>query len=435
MPRSLSAQRTQGAGRISSRNMMASLYFNGTNTSVMATKIPNLHLGCTFSAWFKYKTGSGAACIVENSQDTNNRLVMMYQSGLLRAGYWNGTAYTFKNSSWITPNTWYHGVFTWDGTNTKLYLNGVEQLLATQGPSSSQGGMMAIGMSGDGGGGRPFLGNIARVMLWNRALTQAEVASIYERGDAPSSGLAGKFDLNEGVGSIAYDTSGAGNNGTISNGLFTGDTAYLRRQPVNYNMVPNGELTYIPQVNVPQTVGNRWLDGTAGGSSTNTLFKFAAYNYTNSYEASFTTVSGINSIKLSTKAVNSSIGVGTHFGDAASAKLNNIPCQPNTTYTISGYITTNLVSGAASTGARISASQQAGDATTPSGSGRALGIISTTTPRTFYTGTFTTSATARYIKVDCSITGNDGAATLIMDAWFDSLVLTPTTPTARQVIS
>ncbi len=58
--------------------------------------------------------------------------------------------------------------------------------------------------------------------------------------------------------------------------------------------------------------------------------------------------------------------------------------------------------------------------------------MKTTTDWTYFTYTFTTDSNINYIKTAFRI-NNDGAATLIMDAWFDDIQLYPTTPVTRNV--
>ena len=90
---------------------------------------------------------------------------------------------------------------------------------------------------------------------------------------------------------------------------------------------------------------------------------------------------------------------------------------------------TNYVSGDSNHGANIawlvSSGAGASDATTNTT------LIKTTTGWTQYTGTFTTTATARFLTPRLTLYGHTGTATLIMDAWFANITLTPTTNTIR----
>jgi hypothetical protein len=62
-----------------------------------------------------------------------------------------------------------------------------------------------------------FLGGLAEVRIWNRPLTAEEVASLYASGIVPRNGLVAEWLLDEEVGDIARDTTGA-HDGTIVGG-------------------------------------------------------------------------------------------------------------------------------------------------------------------------------------------------------------------------
>lgn len=206
--------------RIIPRDFVNSLRFGGS-TVVRATTVSGLDTGCTFAAWFTTSsTDANPRNIVENSLATDKRLVMMRNGATIRAGFFNGTAYTTKSSVDILPNRWYSSIFTWDGTATQLYINSVAQV-GTQTPAASAGGTFAIGARGDATT-QTWIGNIARVMIFNRAITADEATAFYSAGTVPS-GLVRRYDLNEGTGTTATDTSGTGVNGTITSGTWSTD--------------------------------------------------------------------------------------------------------------------------------------------------------------------------------------------------------------------
>lgn len=210
--------RSATSRRVVPRDFSSTLYLTG---GITASTIAGLNTACTFSAWFNTNTlASAGRTIVENSINGSNRLTMMMDAGIVRAGYYNGTAYTSKASGMLNKDTWYHGVFTWNGTDAALYINGISQAATTPSPSSSVGGALGIGRRGDAAT-QLFQGSLAEVCLWNRALSTAEVEALYYTGAIPSSGLVGKYLLNEGSGATALDTSGLGNNGTITGGTYT----------------------------------------------------------------------------------------------------------------------------------------------------------------------------------------------------------------------
>ena len=60
-----------------------------------------------------------------------------------------------------------------------------------------------------------FQGGIAALRIWNRALTNTEVSDLYQSDQVPPDGLVAQYLLDEGSGTVAFDTSGGNNNGTI----------------------------------------------------------------------------------------------------------------------------------------------------------------------------------------------------------------------------
>lgn len=82
----------------------------------------------------------------------------------------------------LSTNTWYHGVVTFDGTNTNVYLNGVPQTLTSgNGPCGTTNTAIVFAdyVGHGGGGGNQFIGKLDWVAMWNRALTYTEVKERY----------------------------------------------------------------------------------------------------------------------------------------------------------------------------------------------------------------------------------------------------------------
>jgi len=67
-------------------------------------------------------------------------------------------------------------------------------------------------------GTRAFDGQIANTLLYNEILTTAELTQLHN-GIIVRRGLVGKWGINEGSGTVIYDTSGNDNHGTLTNAL------------------------------------------------------------------------------------------------------------------------------------------------------------------------------------------------------------------------
>jgi hypothetical protein len=210
-------------------------------------------------------------------------------------------------------------------------------------------------------------------------------------------------------------------------------TNIARRKPVIGNMLYNGDFEILPTTNTAMTSSaSAFIDGTAAGSSTNATYGWFVYNYNGTRSAIFDTTTkyaGNGSLKLTTDS--GSIGVALHANvdNDASWSRNNFPCEPNTTYNLSVWIKTNLISGSATTGAAVIIAERNKTNATVSGGGRTIvsGIV-TTTDWTQYTATITTLASTRFLNPQFQLIGNNGSATLNMEAWFDNLTINQSYP-------
>ena len=343
-----------------------------------------------------------------------------------------GGSFAVGSTGAVQRDSWFYGTFTSTSTGlTSYYLNGVVKNSSTNGGTPDAALHNAF-IGNNTANTRNFAGQMKDLRIYNSILTITQITTLMNGGNVP--GAVRIFNFNEGACTIAYDTSGNGNNGTITSGTWTRDAPSKIRTGVNGNLVFNGDFEIAPVVNVATTSGGVYVDGTAGGDSSGrqTIFGWFVWNYTTSWEAKFDTSvshSGNASMKISTTATGSTVGLRASIHASSSFKQNNIPVLPNTSYTYSGWVKTNLVSGSATTGARLQFVTSTGtaDVTTTTA---VTGLVATQ-DWTQYTGTFTTAATARFITPVMQIVGNDGTGTLIMDAWFDDITLTPTTPTTR----
>jgi len=101
-----------------------------------------------------------------------------------------------------------------------LYLNGVLQSAGTGSAMIVAGNSDPLIIGSRLGGYKFFDGLIGNVQIWNKALTAEEVAADYanpENVDVTDPHLKGWWPLVEGSGSVCYDWSGNGNNGTLTN--------------------------------------------------------------------------------------------------------------------------------------------------------------------------------------------------------------------------
>jgi hypothetical protein len=116
---------------------------------------------------------------------------------------------------------WYHVVALYDGTNVKIFVNGVLAGSTTTSDgalASSQGSTWVFD------GQRNALGRI-----WSRGLTDAEAQALYFDNVAPRDDLEVEYLFATGSGATLYDTSGNGRNATITSGTWGTDVPMKAR--------------------------------------------------------------------------------------------------------------------------------------------------------------------------------------------------------------
>ncbi|MCK5331881.1 MAG: choice-of-anchor D domain-containing protein, partial [Candidatus Marinimicrobia bacterium] len=130
----------------------------------------------------------------------------------------------------ILDNEWYHIVGTYDGTNIKIYVNGVEsntEPFSSFNPISSSSLYIGFDIAN---GGSYFNGNIDEVRIWNIARTQEEIqANMSHHLVGDEEGLVGYWRMDEGSGQTLVDWSINENHGQLGSnaGVDDSDPAWL----------------------------------------------------------------------------------------------------------------------------------------------------------------------------------------------------------------
>lgn len=433
--------------RTLARDMKASLSFNGSTSKVSIPSVSGFPLmnnsALSVSGWVRSTSTAKQTIFSDGNSGTN---APSYQLGTI-----SGNAFCFfvRNDANTTlvptaltaaryrTSEWNYITLTDNNGVVRLYVNGVSDSTVAGGAwnYSRAGSVFTFNNSNFGGWQRltyvdPFFGNLADMVTHTRDLSAAEAASLYSTATVPT-GSNLRYKLNEGAGTVANDSSGNVNHGTIAAGVFASETPTKARLPVNPNLVYNGDFEYAPPFTAANTTLLRWIDGTAGGSATNKLFGWFSFDQ----NAAGTAIrfdptvshSGTGSLKLS--LADSSARSIQVFSESTPFK--SIAVIPNTSYTFTYWMKTNTTSGDSAEGANAVASER--DSTGTFVIERAGTLVKTTTGWTQYTVTFTTSSNARYILIKLKNIGASGAGTLLQDAWFDDLDLRPTAPVTRSL--
>ena len=203
--------------------------FDGVDDTVIIPHDANqlLTTGGSIEAWIK-PNGTG--------ESTSGRIIDKSADALSTNGFYIATATavffrinagTYINSAAgsITYGNWYHVVVSWDNTGlTTIYVNGATS--GTPGVSADPVGITAVTDltigNRSGGTDRTFDGSIDEVRIYNRALGLSEIQANYASGlgsytPYSTSGLVGWWHLDDAYGDTATDSSGNGNDGTLTN--------------------------------------------------------------------------------------------------------------------------------------------------------------------------------------------------------------------------
>jgi len=90
----------------------------------------------------------------------------------------NATAATLATTGTIGLNTWGHVALTWDGTTSRLYLNGIADVSSTVAFSQTATTKWSLGLNVDRLGSYRLNGILDGVLLSNRVLAAAEIAGL-----------------------------------------------------------------------------------------------------------------------------------------------------------------------------------------------------------------------------------------------------------------
>jgi hypothetical protein len=201
-----------------------SIVFDGTNDGVSITPTPTITSAFTFNMW------------VNKTQSKDNAAIIAIQGTLWQIDnnviYWwsNVNFGPMSHSFSSTLNQWYNFCITQDNRTAKLYINSTLVRTTTMTDVSTTRGDNTIG--GWGIGGRPWLGKISLTQIYNRVLTDSEIAQNYEAIGTRYTSLSVQYLVIGGGGGPGMGGGGAG-------GYLESTTTSLTTQ-TNYTITVGG---------------------------------------------------------------------------------------------------------------------------------------------------------------------------------------------------
>ena len=287
--------------------------FDGVNDLISSTStgFPIGNSARTIEAWVKTTQNTTGGAIMTYGNLTNNNRFALYQS----SGKLNFVAENNDYNTNVTLNdgVWHHVAATHDGTNLKIYLDGVQVGTTQIKTFNTTGTQFSIGYRGVSGL-EHFNGSIDEVRVWNVARTAEQIAgSMNCELQGNETGLVAYYKMNQGndqannagVTTLTNSVSG-GPNGTLTNFALTGSTSnWLAGSPVTTGSVVPGNPTVTTPVSYNQGDTATALSATTGTNGTGLLWYTTATGGTGSTTAptpSTTTVGSTSYWVTSTNA-------------------------------------------------------------------------------------------------------------------------------------
>ncbi|MFC1483469.1 LamG-like jellyroll fold domain-containing protein [Candidatus Neomarinimicrobiota bacterium] len=206
-------------GRVDSAYSFSGGYISmPTDASILNTPIDQY----TFQAWIRStsSTGNPQNVFETHTQAPSGNREIYFEADMpapMRFGITDvsGADHQVVSNS-LELNTWYQVVGTYDGSKQKIYIDGELQdsLVWSSSFTINSGAELGKDMEG----GQYFQGQLDDIRIYNRALSAAEINSLYhEKGWDPDLLVHYPFNGN------ANDESGNGNNGTVDGATQTTD--------------------------------------------------------------------------------------------------------------------------------------------------------------------------------------------------------------------
>lgn len=160
-----------------------SIVFNGTNSYASVADASSLSFSnntFTFDYWVNFTSVANIGML--GKMNTWEYAFSSPSSGVLRFYIWNlSGSQVYSTPSTISTNvvtsTWYNHVYTADGANSTLYVNGVSVATSSKGANNMGDGTnpLIIGAGGDAGGWKYLNGKLPLLKMYNRSLSSNEI--------------------------------------------------------------------------------------------------------------------------------------------------------------------------------------------------------------------------------------------------------------------
>ena len=182
--------------------------------------VPVIKKKLTVSAWvYPRSYPTERACLLVGHSSWAYFL-SLNSDGSLNSYWYNTTpaGYHSSGAGTVPLNTWSYLTATWDGSYTRLYVNGIEKNKIVVTGDGVQPTGYYIGAEGTG---RRFDGKIDEMRIYNYARTQKQILEDMNAGRPASKSPVGYWKFDEGYGTSTSDSGLGNNDGTITGATWT----------------------------------------------------------------------------------------------------------------------------------------------------------------------------------------------------------------------
>lgn len=250
----------------------------------------------TFETWINSNSNNGSFAIYKSdwtdgwglSADGNG-------SSQTNVRFFIGNSWGGSNVSYtIENNNWYHVAGTFDGTDMRLYVNGIEVgSIVSSMPINKISSNLFIG--DDGSGYNNFEGALDEIRIWNKVLTAQEIkANMNLRNIPAQANLLLNLDFNQGIASgdntsisTIWDKSGSNKdgllagfnltNGNSTSNLINSEVVFIDQAPVNKNSCDYAANELSITATGTPSIAYQWLFSNDNGVSFSNLIESAEF--------------------------------------------------------------------------------------------------------------------------------------------------------------
>lgn len=158
------------------RTFVRSISFDGVDDYMDAGNVLNLdNTNFTVSAWIKRSASNRTILSKRNNTFTTGYDLKINAGGYAEMSWMNGTLQTITSSVIIPTSKWHNIAVTFDGTNARMYIDGVLDTTEALSPVLSNTQSFIIAGAGGSNTTSFFNGTIDEVRVWGTALSAAEL--------------------------------------------------------------------------------------------------------------------------------------------------------------------------------------------------------------------------------------------------------------------